>query len=439
MDVSAQLPALWPALDLSPSGASSSTAASDASLTCSASRALFADLAGYGDGGFWTDVLVEPLFTVLAFEVDHMASAGQEVAHRLGYDDVNESMCRRDVVHRLLADLGVAAAAEAGQVHAALEALTRLGFPPAVGSDADGPDASAASHSDPRLFNAVLATAFWADRVFVKTHRERRSWLTLLRAFYRVYSLLLVLLHATMVYSFAPGSLRALSSVVLTHAVLAAVERTANWWLTRGTTDPLQGARARDIWVTEKPKQGDAETAGDSDVGQQRSRLSDGGAVEARMERRRRVAVEGSPVAGVFGWLEWVLVAAGLLGLFVLQHMGPQPLQVMARSYWPLAAGGYVAAVAGHGLLTTRDGYSVSLSSVLRLPAIFRASSQRAAAGCWLERPMAMGWRAALLTALFWVQVLTAKVAFDYYVIMRPMAGQVGPGAAEAGAGECCS
>ena len=39
--------------------------------------------------------------------MDELFTEGVEVAHRLGYDDLNESFCRRDVVKRLLARLGV--------------------------------------------------------------------------------------------------------------------------------------------------------------------------------------------------------------------------------------------------------------------------------------------------------------------------------------------
>ncbi|GLC72072.1 hypothetical protein PLESTF_001201000 [Pleodorina starrii] len=452
-----RLPELMPVLGL-PSTDSDLTSSdtdpcsADLSLSCVASRELFADLVCYGDGGFWTDVIVSPLFTVLAFEIDHMATARQEVAHRLGYDDVNESLCRRDVVAKLLADLGVssAAAADGSQALGALEALSRLGFPPAV-TTADAGDAAAAAAAgggsrDPRQFDPVRAAAFWADRVFVKTHRERRSWLALLRAFYRVYSLQLVLMHGTMVLAFAPGSLRALSSCVLTHAVVAALERSANWWLTRGAADPRLVTRGRKSWLTASAEElmgakvpppaaaaaapadeegGGASFAAPAAVQRRCDPLSDEIAVKERLAQRRAVAVEGAPVGGVFGWTEWVLVAAAMVALFAAQHMGPEPLRKMARSYWPLAAGGYTAAVVGHGLLTTRDGYAVSLSSALRLPAFLRASSQRAAPGCWLHRPMSVGWRAAALTALFWLQTLAAKLAFDYFVIMRPIAGQV--------------
>ncbi|KAG2448290.1 hypothetical protein HYH02_006874 [Chlamydomonas schloesseri] len=520
--LTAQLPSLLPNLDLpacfssstGPSSSSSSSSSAkghshphgngceDASLSCAASRSLFVDLAAHGDGGFWTDVVVAPLFTVLAYEVDACAAAGQEVAHRLGYDDVNESLCRRDVLGRLLAELGVQDAdAAAGTVHGALDAITRLGYPPSVAVGGT-PSATAAgngtapptdgeahghghlcrrhNHSsgggasptfastaaatgsaaqlDPRAFDVDAAAAFWLDRVFVKTHRERRSWSAVFRAFYRVFSLQLVMLHLTMAHAFAPFNLAVLSSAVVTHALVQAAERTANWWLSRGTRDPLQQAKARESWVSATPatlmaahdfKAGgkgmkgsaeDMEASGGAAEQQQQqqqqqleataatapgSRLTDAEAVAARLARRRAVAMEGAPVWGVCGWLEWVVVAAGVTGLFALQHIGPPALAVMAKSYWPFAAAGYSLAVVGHGLATGRDGYCTSLSAALRLPAAFRASSARPRAECWLPGGLGVGWRAACLTALFWLQVLGAKLAFDYFIIMRPMAGQV--------------
>ncbi len=100
------------------------------------------DLAVHGDGGWVVDRLVQPIFTLLAHEVRRLCSTGgvgREVAaaaatttaqwrglaalprcgvqmdalaaedpcHRLGYDDVNESMCHAPTVHACLAKLGV--------------------------------------------------------------------------------------------------------------------------------------------------------------------------------------------------------------------------------------------------------------------------------------------------------------------------------------------
>jgi hypothetical protein len=43
--------------------------------------------------------VVSPLFRCLAKSIDKDGGRGIEIAGRLGYDDVNECFCRRDVVH----------------------------------------------------------------------------------------------------------------------------------------------------------------------------------------------------------------------------------------------------------------------------------------------------------------------------------------------------
>jgi hypothetical protein len=52
-----------------------------------------------------------------------------------------------------------------------------------------------------------------------------------------------------------------------------------------------------------------------------------------------------------------------------------------------------------------RDGYMVSLTHMLRMPSIFRASSPRGEATCWLEAPMHMKWKLLFLNGLFWFTV----------------------------------
>ncbi len=42
-----------------------------------------------------------PLFRCLARAIDRDGGRGVEIASRLGYDDVNECFCRRDVVHQV--------------------------------------------------------------------------------------------------------------------------------------------------------------------------------------------------------------------------------------------------------------------------------------------------------------------------------------------------
>jgi hypothetical protein len=52
-----------------------------------------------------------------------------------------------------------------------------------------------------------------------------------------------------------------------------------------------------------------------------------------------------------------------------------------------------------------RDGFMVSLTHMLRMPSIFRASSPRGEATCWLEAPMHMKWKLLFLNGLFWFTV----------------------------------
>lgn len=52
---------------------------------------------------------VAPLFRCLARAIDRDGGRGVEIASRLGYDDVNECFCRRDVVHQVPTRAAVAA------------------------------------------------------------------------------------------------------------------------------------------------------------------------------------------------------------------------------------------------------------------------------------------------------------------------------------------
>lgn len=66
--------------------------------------------------------------------------------------------------------------------------------------------------------------------------------------------------------------------------------------------------------------------------------------------------MEGQPVLGVFGVIEWFLIWIGVFAFYLLQHLNMGGLTTMAKSFWLLAAGGYTALVLAHGILTTRDG-----------------------------------------------------------------------------------
>ena len=103
----------------------------------------------------------------------------------------------------------------------------------------------------------------------------------------------------------------------------------------------------------------------------------------------------------------------------------PPLLQELARTYWLYIAGGYTAMGLAHGLVTTRDGYCVSLSSALRLPRFFNAISARPRATYWTGggAEMAIGWRQFWMTAAFWTMALTLKGLFDYFIMFRTLVG----------------
>ena len=73
-----------------------------------------------------------------------------------------------------------------------------------------------------------------------------------------------------------------------------------------------------------------------------------------------------------------------------------------------------------HFLLTTRDGYIVSLSYALGLPEYFKANSSTPDPTCWLHDSMAIKWKLQIYNALFWVLLLTMKIPFDYIIICYP-------------------
>jgi len=96
--------------------------------------------------------------------MDHLVQQGEEIAFRLGYDDINESLTHRDIVHRTLMALGATKQAlRNGSPHAAFDNITQLGCATPSGGDASV-----------RGFDVQKAAVFWSQHVFTKTFYERR-------------------------------------------------------------------------------------------------------------------------------------------------------------------------------------------------------------------------------------------------------------------------
>ncbi|GFH32130.1 FKS1_dom1 domain-containing protein, partial [Haematococcus lacustris] len=62
-------------------------------------------MALHGDGSWVLERVTTPLFLLLAHEMDVLSQ--EDVAYRLGYDDVNESLCSQPIVYGLLRRLGL--------------------------------------------------------------------------------------------------------------------------------------------------------------------------------------------------------------------------------------------------------------------------------------------------------------------------------------------
>ncbi len=135
---------------------------------------------------------------------------------------------------------------------------------------------------------------------------------------------------------------------------------------------------------------------------------------------RRKHEVEGRPPGGLLGFVEWVLLAMVVTGWYIAQFY-QWAYRPQLRMWWPVFAGSWVGVHLIHWVLTVRDGYMVSLTHMLRMPSILKASSSRPDAECWLSAPMHMKWKLFWTNALFWGVVLAMKLPFDYFVLAKPV------------------
>lgn len=165
------------------------------------------------------------------------------------------------------------------------------------------------------------AANWWDTHVFAKTFIERRSWLSITRAFYRVWLFLILEFQAMCVFLWADkGRPWAwplsdvqwywLSSLVGTHAVCSLVYQIAGAWTQRAT--------------------------------------------------RKGLRLHGNPFWKYYarGILDWGIIIAVLVLAFVAQQLD----FIEGVPVWWYLAGGYTALVVLHAVLSQRDGYTVSLT-----------------------------------------------------------------------------
>lgn len=350
---------------------------------------LLADMVAYGDSGAFLDRIVEPIFNYLAIQVDELGTKGQDIQWRVAYDDCNESLASKQQVHRVLKVLGIKINSRKRVItmeRDPYETLLEVGEQrvAVVADDGDGtmPVAPAATLG----WGWQDACNWWSKVVFGKTYIERRSWLTIGRAFYRVWLFLVLEFQAMCVFLWGWDTdyrYYWLSSLVGTHAFANLLYEIAGGWTQRSTN--------------------------------------------------RSVRLLGSPFwkHHARGILDWLIILGVLTLCFVAQWLD----FIKGVTLWWYAAGGYGGLVVIHAVLTQRDGYTISVTH--SIAGMFRAcglipiawlfewlgaSSARPPAEQYLmPYTLKTGWSAYFSNMAFWILVIGCKVTFDWFAVMQTM------------------
>lgn len=113
--------------------------------------------------------------------------------------------------------------------------------------------------------------------------------------------------------AFSAYDLSVISSAVLTHAFLTALERVATYVMTRHLADPLETYRRDADWLQDFPAADPKCAKGGMDPGSGSTAgaCAAGCSPRSLRSKRRTTAFEGAPTFGVFGWVEYVLVFVG--------------------------------------------------------------------------------------------------------------------------------
>jgi hypothetical protein len=95
------------------------------------------------------------------------------------------------------------------------------------------------------------------------------------------------------------------------------------------------------------------------------------------------------------------------------------------RFAWGIAAAAYGGTVFLHLVITTHPGVSHSVSTFLRLPGIFRASSVRSTPTCWIYGGISVPPLPWLQQAIVWTILTGVKWCFEFFLVCPKLASQV--------------
>ena len=347
---------------------------------------LVTDMVVYGDSGAFVDKIVEPVFNFFAREVLEKKKKGKDIQARVAYDDCNESVCSRDRVIRVLSDLGCKINNRKRRIDNPVDPYSTLLM---IGSEGQKIQNTATNQAAFNItsWNFQNAMAWWANNVFGKTFIERRSWLTMGRAFFRVWMLLIMEFQTLCLclWGWDNPTYRWywMSTLVATHAFGNLCYEVAGVWTQRGTSE---------------------------------------------------VRLHGSPFwrHHARGVLEWLVILAVLALCFTAQWVNYFP---NTPNIWWYAAGVYTGIAVFQAVLSQRDGYCVSITNstaamfrrchLYPLAWLFefigRSSARGPAEQHLAPYRLKVGWGTYLSNAVFWILVIACKVVFDWFAVMYTM------------------
>ena len=346
---------------------------------------LMVDMVAYGDSGSFLDRVIEPIFNYFALEVLEKKMQGQDIQARVAYDDCNESLCSRELVRRVLSDLGIKINMRRKRIFMNNDPYDTL---LSVGEEGQALRSQATNQEmyNRTGWNYKNAVAWWKKKVFGKTFVERRSWLTIGRAFFRVWMFLILEFQTMCLFLWAWDYEKYrwywMSTLVGTHAVGNLCYEIAGVWTQRGTKD---------------------------------------------------VRLHGSPFWKYHarGVLEWLVIIAALALCFVAQWLN----YFDGLYLWWYVAGAYTGIVVFQAVFSQRDGYCISITNsiayLFRVCKLYpfawlfdfigRSSARPPAEHYLAPYQLKVGWGTYVSNAVFWILVLAAKIAFDWFAVMYTM------------------
>lgn len=351
---------------------------------------LLIDMVAYGDSGSFLDRIIEPVFNYFAKEVLDKQEVGKDIRARVAYDDCNESLCSKERVKEVLSDLGITI-----NVRRRRHLIKRDPYETllAVGEEGQALKNMATNQVvyNKTGWNYQNAMGWWREKVFGKTFIERRSWLTMGRAFFRVWMFLILEFQTLCLCLWAWDNETYrwywMTTLVGTHAFGNLCYEIAGVWTQRGSRDAkLLG---NPFW---------------------------------RHHAR--------------GVLEWLVILAVLALCFVAQWLEYFP---STPNIWWYASGAYTGIAVFQAVFSQRDGYCISLTnstaSLFRRCHLYpiawifdfigRSSARPPAEQHLAPYQLRTGWATYISNAIFWILVIATKVVFDWFAVMYTMKDSV--------------